>query len=142
MEFDATFIVSIISFVVFVIIMNKILYQPILNIIEKRRLYFENNKNETDKNNEERDDLNKKYDNKLSDAHKTSREITSLGFQNAKKTKDEIIKNAKEQAHKDINDRLQLVSDEKNKTQEELNSQTDEISDLITSKLLKEGKNV
>ena len=87
MEFDATFIVSIISFIVFVLIMNKILYQPILDIIEKRRSYFEDNKNLTLKNSEEKDNFESMYETKLSDAHKNSREITSLGFNDAKNKK-------------------------------------------------------
>ena len=136
MEFDATFIVSIISFIVFVLIMNKILYQPILNIIEKRRLYFEENENETLKNNEERDTLNQKYDSKMSEAHKTSREITALGFQSAKNKKDEIIKNAKTSANADVQNRIQMVIDEKNQAQNELKAKEDELSALIASKLL------
>ncbi len=139
MEFDATFIVSAISFIIFVLIMNKILYQPILNIIEKRRAFFKDNEEETLKNNEEKDILNQKYDEKMSDAHKNSREITSLGFERAKNKKDEIIKDAKEKANSEVQKKLKTVEDEKLKAKDELNNKSDELSDLITSKLLGEG---
>lgn len=141
MEFDATFIVSIISFIVFVLIMNKILYAPILDIIEKRRSYFDENKNEAIKNNEETDSLNQKYDEKLSKAHKNSREITSSGFQNAKNKKDEIIKNAKNSINEEIKEKLNHIEEEKDNTNNELNTQTDSLSDLMISKLLG-GKDV
>ena len=142
MELDATFIVSIISFIFFVLIMNQILYKPILAIIEKREKYFDDNKNQTLKNNEEKDSIENEYETKLSDAHKTSREITSLGFQNAKSKKDEIIKNAKDSMNDEIKKRLQVVEEEKNKAQDELNNKTDEISELIASKLMNGGDNV
>ena len=48
MEINATILVSAISFIVFIFIMNKILYKPVLEIIEKRQNYIYANKNESD----------------------------------------------------------------------------------------------
>ena len=44
-EFNATFLIAMISFVVFIIIMNAILYKPILSIINKRENYIDENLN-------------------------------------------------------------------------------------------------
>jgi len=43
MEFDATFLIAAISFIVFVLIMNKIFYAPVLKIIKSRQQYVEDN---------------------------------------------------------------------------------------------------
>ena len=43
MEFDATFLIVVISFLVFIFIMNKIFYAPILNIMQERQKLVENN---------------------------------------------------------------------------------------------------
>ena len=43
MEFDATFIFAAISFIIFVFIMNIILYAPVLKIIKQRQDYVEEN---------------------------------------------------------------------------------------------------
>ena len=43
MEFDATFLFAAISFVVFVFIMNRIFYSPVLRILKKRQNYVEAN---------------------------------------------------------------------------------------------------
>ena len=48
MEINATILVSAISFIVFIFIMNKILYKPVLEIMEKRQNYIESNKKEAD----------------------------------------------------------------------------------------------
>lgn len=42
-DFNATFIVAMLSFVLFIMIMNAIFYAPILNIIRKRDEYVEAN---------------------------------------------------------------------------------------------------
>ena len=43
MEFNGTFLVSIITFIVFVFLMNKVLYAPILNIMEERKKFIDDN---------------------------------------------------------------------------------------------------
>jgi F0F1-type ATP synthase membrane subunit b/b' len=43
MEFNGTFFVTIITFIVFVFLMNKILYAPILNIMEERKNFVDGN---------------------------------------------------------------------------------------------------
>ena len=43
MEFNGTFFVTIITFIVFVYLMNKILYAPILSIMEERKNFVDGN---------------------------------------------------------------------------------------------------
>ncbi len=45
-EFNATFLVAMLSFVVFIMIMNAIFYRPILNIMRKRDEYINSNYDE------------------------------------------------------------------------------------------------
>lgn len=45
-EFNATFLVAMLSFVVFIMIMNAIFYRPILNIMRKRDEYVNSNYDE------------------------------------------------------------------------------------------------
>lgn len=42
-EFNATFLIAMLSFVVFILIMNSIFYKPILSIIRKRDEYINSN---------------------------------------------------------------------------------------------------
>ena len=43
MDFDATFLIAVISFVIFVLIMNKIFYAPVLKIMQERQNLVDNN---------------------------------------------------------------------------------------------------
>ena len=52
MEFNATFIAALVSFIVFIIIMNWILYKPISDIVEKRKKFIDENNNEAKNNSE------------------------------------------------------------------------------------------
>lgn len=100
MEFNATFIVSIISFILFVLIMNQILYKPILGIIEKRKKYFEDNSKIENDNKEKSQKLNEEYENVIEGASTDSKNIISDGLKSAKEKKAEIIKEAKEKSKK------------------------------------------
>lgn len=42
-EFNATFLIAMLSFVIFILIMNSIFYNPILNIIRKREDFINSN---------------------------------------------------------------------------------------------------
>lgn len=46
LEFNATFLVSMISFIVFIIIMNAIFYKPILGVIEEREKFINDHYND------------------------------------------------------------------------------------------------
>jgi len=48
MEFNATFAVTVISFLVFVFLMNAILYRPLENIVEEREKLLADNCNDAD----------------------------------------------------------------------------------------------
>ncbi|MBR1976796.1 hypothetical protein IKA15_00780 [bacterium] len=68
MEFNATFIFSLVSFLVFMWIMNIILYEPIANIVAQRKKYLDDNAQITSKNNEEVKSINAAREQKLEEA--------------------------------------------------------------------------
>ena len=75
MEFNATFIVSIFSFIVFIIIMNAIFYEPILKIIEEREKFINGNYNDAKNSKNETQVLINKKDSRLTQALTESRKI-------------------------------------------------------------------
>lgn len=65
MDFDATFIIAAISFILFVIIMNKILYAPVMKIMQERQMFVDSNFTEAKHTNEETDRRTKYHDGEL-----------------------------------------------------------------------------
>ena len=68
MEFNATFIISAISFIIFTIIMNKIFYKPVGNIINERQKFIDGTLEAAKKSDAEADSILKERDTKLSES--------------------------------------------------------------------------
>ena len=78
MEFNATLLVSAVSFIIFVIIMNQILYKPVLAIMQKRQEYINNNRLAADEHGKHANALLEEKDKKIGEAHRKSRDIVAL----------------------------------------------------------------
>lgn len=101
-EFNATFLVAMLSFVVFIMIMNAIFYRPVLNIMRKREEYINSNYNEANSNSEEAQKLDAQRTEKIQQTQNQCRtdikniveeaqNIASKNAQDARaKVKDEI----------------------------------------------------
>ena len=73
MEFNATFLASIISFLVFVFLMNKILYSPMEKIVKERQKFIDENFNSADENYKKADGLEHQREEKLVGAKNEAR---------------------------------------------------------------------
>lgn len=141
MEFNATFFVSTISFIVFTLIMNKILYVPIKDIIEKREKYFSDNKEEVKKNENEIENLIEQKDSKIREANKEAKDLILTETDRLKDQKNQDIKKAKQDIANRVNISKEQLEQEKNMLHKEISKDVDELSDRIVSKILKIERN-
>ena len=74
MEFNGTFFVTIITFIVFVFLMNKILYAPVLNIMEERKNFIDGNYKAASDNDAKVAEISKEKESMLSNAKETARD--------------------------------------------------------------------
>lgn len=102
MEFNATFIVAFISFIVFTFVMNLILYKPICDIVEKRKKLVNSNYEEADKNDEKKQAVLQERENKLANATEEAKSIVAEKTNEINSKKDEITSKAKAEAQKNI----------------------------------------
>ena len=141
MEFNATFIVSTISFIIFTLIMNKILYIPIKDIIEKREKYFAENKEEVKKNENEIENLIEQKDSKIREANKEAKDLILTETDRLKDQKNQDIKKAKQDIANRVNISKEQLEEEKNTLHQEISNDVDELSDRIVSKILEIERN-
>ena len=73
-EFNATFIVAMLSFVLFILIMNSIFYNPILSIIRKRDEYINSNYSEAKTLKDTAQSLNEEREIKLNQTKENCRQ--------------------------------------------------------------------
>ena len=139
MEFNGTFLIAAISFIIFTLLMNKILYKPINDIIEKREKLFDNNKAEVNKHNENEKKCVKQHNEKLQKANQNANEIILDGKDKLKIQKNEEIKKKKKKiTDKLINAKNDLVN-QKNDIYKNVREDIKSLSNYITIKILGEN---
>ncbi len=136
LEFNATFFIAMISFVIFMIIMNAILYKPLERIVTERR-------NLIDKNNlkakiaQEKTDILKKWQiSSIEKAQKSSRETYQKILNEYKAKKDSIIESEKNLSRKEIAIAQAETKSEVIEAKHELKEEVNILADIITSKIL------
>ena len=96
MEFNATFLATIISFIIFVFLMNKILYAPILNIMAERKSFIESNYKSAQKNDEKSNALLQEKEEKLIEAKDDARNKYNEILDDFKSQRTEIVVDAQD----------------------------------------------
>ncbi len=102
MEFNGTFLATIVTFIVFVLLMNKILYAPILNIMEERKTFIDGNYKAAGDNNAKSDDLVKEKEEKLADAKEEARGKYNETLDEYKSQRGEIVADAQNSAREEL----------------------------------------
>ncbi len=136
-EFNATLIISMISFVVFMSIMNAIFYRPILNIIRKRDEFVSQNYSQAEALASEAQNIKNDYESKLADVKEQGRIKVANEFEKVQKDSFEKTQNAKEQTRLKIQENKKIINAEKDKLYDEINSKLiNDLSSNIVNKIV------
>lgn len=136
MEFNATFLVSIISFLVFMKIMNAIFYIPLTNLIEERENIVNKNFEDAKQTNIEVETLLKNKEEQLANAAKESRQILIDKTNEANTEYHEQLTNAKINSNKKVNELKVELTKSETKAKEDLNSHVEDLAQTIINKVL------
>ena len=136
MEFNGTFFAAIISFLVFVFVMNKLLYEPVHKIVKERNDFISGNYKIANENNTKADELVKERDEKIvaskEDARNKYNEILA-GF---KEQRTDIIKDAQAKSHEDIEEASVNLNNVSNDAKENLKWKMTDLANDIVEKVL------
>lgn len=136
MEFNATFLISALSFIVFVFIMNAIFYQPVMKIMEERNAFINKNEQDAMKANADSEEISKQKQNELSKARAEAKVSVDEGSAKFKTENKAVIETfAADQKHKTETEKNKLNNEAIN-SQPELNQSSENISKMITNKIL------
>ena len=136
-EFNATFLVAMLSFVLFIMIMNAIFYRPVLNIMRKREEYINSNYNEANSNSEEAQKLDAQRTEKIQQTQNQCR----TDIKNIVEEAQNIASKNAQDARAKVKDEIQSRKDSLTRESEALEGalKSGVVTDLassITSKLL------
>lgn len=139
MEFNATFIVSAVSFIVFVFIMNIIFYKPIQKIVNEREGIVESNWSDARKMNEETERIYQDKETKIVSATKEARDIVSAKTLEAQQQKEEFTSNTISEYSMVLNTARQNLSAQKESAKNDLKGHVNSIASMIVSKLMNDN---
>ena len=135
MEFNATFLVSAVSFILFTLIMNKILYQPVSEIIAKRQKYIDDNYAVSKENFDKASAIREEKDKKILDSKAAAKNAIMTEVELAKQRKSLVESEKRSEIMSRISDEKKSLISEKERVANELKLRVDDISNSIIAKL-------
>lgn len=136
MEFNGTFLVTIISFVLFVFVMNKILYEPINNIVAQRREFVDENLRTADINHKKANEISAQKEEKLIGARNDARNKYSDAVVDFKNKKNDILKNAQCDADNELMQTYENLNNLSNEAKEGLKGRMTDLANDIVEKMI------
>lgn len=136
MEFNGTFLVTIISFVLFVFVMNKILYEPINNIVAQRREFVDENLRTADINHKKANEISAQKEEKLKGARNDARNKYSDAVVDFKNKKNDILKNAQCDADNELMQTFENLNNLSNEAKEGLKGRMTDLANDIVEKMI------
>ena len=136
MEFNGTFFVSIISFLVFVFIMNKMLYEPVHKIVKERNDFINGNYDVANANNAKADELDENRNKKIIEAKEDGRVKYNELLAKFKEQRTDIVKNAQAKTHEELEKAYSDLSNVSNEAKENLKWKMTDLDNDIVEKVL------
>ena len=136
MEFNATFIVSAISFIVFVLIMNWIFYKPIHNIVQQRKKIIDDANEEAKINTQKSEAILKDKEKKLTKTRQEAKKIILDKSEETKIQKSDMTSQAQQKASKEIEEEKGKLYKSSDEARSILSEEAKKLADVITSKIL------
>ena len=136
MEFNGTFFAAIISFLVFVFIMNKMLYEPVRKIVNARNDFINSNYNSANENNSKAEELSNQREEKISDAKEEARGKYNEILAGYKDQRTDIVKEAQNKSHEELEHADEDLKNVSNEAKENLKSKMTDLANDIVEKVL------
>ena len=142
MEFNGTFLVTIVTFIVFVFLMNKILYAPVLSIMEERRNVIDGNYKEAEDNKIRAEGLTEEKEERLAGAKEDARERYNEVLEEFKTQKVDIVNDAQTIAKDELENSKTELENVSNEVKHALKSSMTDLANDIVEKVIGYRSNV
>ena len=134
MEFNATFLVSAISFILFTIIMNKIFYKPLESVMNEREKFINDNIYDAKLSSDKADAITKDREEKLGKSLVDAKALVARKINDANKNSRNLTDQAKQKSKEDIKSAKDALLNEAENSERDL--KIEELADVIYSKVL------
>ena len=136
MEFNATFIASAISFIVFTLIMNAIFYKPLQKIVLGRQKFIDDTNEEAKLHREKSEAILKDKERKLEKTKHEAKKIILDKSEEVKTHKAALSADAQQKAARTVESAKDELQKSKNEAQLVLTEETKKLAEAISAKIL------
>ena len=136
MEFNATFIASAISFIVFTIIMNAIFYKPLDKTVSERQNFIDETLKEAKEHNEKSEAIIKDKEKKIEKTKHDARKLIVDKTGEVKAKKSDLASSAQQKAVETINEAKGELMLSKDEAQKVLDEHAQRLAQSISAKIL------
>lgn len=139
MEFNATFIVSAISFIVFTFIMNAIFYKPLQKVVFERQNFIDETNEEAKAHREKSEAILKDKAQKLDQTKHDAKKIIADTADAVKSQKSSLAADAQQKAVQKIDNAKNELKKSSDEVQDSLSEKSKDLAQAIASKILGQG---
>lgn len=136
MEFNGTFFVAIISFLAFVFIMNKLLYEPVRKIVNERNNFINGNYKNANDNNARAENLSTERNEKLVGAKEEARGKYNEILTGYKEQRADIVKDAQDESRGELENAYEELNRLSAEAKENLKGKMADLANDIVEKVL------
>lgn len=136
MEFNATFLVSIISFILFTVIMNKIFYKPLEKIMSEREQYIDETLKAAQYSSDKADAIINDKEERLKKSTVDAKQIINAKISEANEFANGLLSNAKQKSQSDIETAKQALTKDALELDNNLEPEIRNLAGVISSKIL------
>lgn len=138
LEFDGTFIFALISFIIFVFLMNLILYKPVTKIISERQKFYDKNLSIVTSSKQKAQDTLKAKEDEIFGAKLEASNILKEMQIKTKADKEFALQNKKDEIQNKLSKNLDELHQNKQNVKDELKAEMETYVKLAVSKILDE----
>lgn len=135
-DFNATLPLMALEFVLLMVVLTFIFYKPVANILEERETFINTNLVQAAEKLTKADELYNQYDEQLKTARAKSQAVVLESEREAKEIVASEVNQARQDAAKLINQTNKELEAQKDLALQKLETQVDELSQLIKEKVL------
>lgn len=138
-NFNLTIAIQMVSFLVFVFLMNRIFFRPIIRAIEARQSYLLDQQQKAAESLKETESLQRDYEARLAQARENAQAIVSEAAAEAEAQRREALAAASAQAASMLSAAREEIAAERDKALTSLRGEVANLAGSITHKVLETG---
>lgn len=139
LSFNSGLLWTFVNLIVFFLILKKILFRPVMGMIEKREQMINGQIQDAEQKNTQAGLLKEKYEGELKNANQEAAQIVKTAKERGKEEYQRILKNANEEASKVIADANKTIETEKEKAIQGIQNEIAGMAIAAASKVIQEN---